>query len=88
MIVGGWIFRRRKIWKFVCQLVWLVDQSRQALRANKNFPALKFKGDEWSILFGCSAVQTGGKGHGFSLMNFVHDRNVELWFRGHMAAGP
>jgi hypothetical protein len=42
MIVGREIFRRREVGELVCQLVRLVDQSRQTLRADIKLLTLEF----------------------------------------------
>jgi hypothetical protein len=58
MIVSRWIFRRHKLGNFICQLVWFMDQDRQALRADINLIPLKFERNERSLLFRRAAVQT------------------------------
>jgi hypothetical protein len=42
MIVGRGIFWRRKVGELICQLIRLVNQSRQTLRADIKFLTLEF----------------------------------------------
>jgi hypothetical protein len=51
------LFPRLHPRQFLFQLLRLMDQRRQALRADKNFPALIVQMDKRNLLFGFLTVQ-------------------------------
>jgi hypothetical protein len=54
------IRRRREIGDLILELIWLVDQDRQALRADVKFPALVGKFEQGIFLFRFAAIETDG----------------------------
>jgi len=45
MIVGWVSLGRGKVRKFICKLIRFVDEDRQALRTNIEYPALELHGE-------------------------------------------
>ena len=58
MIVWWRIFGGCEIGQLFYKLVWLMDQDRQTLRADKQFLLLKLQSDERSFHVGGTAVET------------------------------